>query len=73
MSPLSHATSIYCLIYWGKLLMFIGVMIIMPRSAKVKRFLQNNSLDFLFTFDPICDIIEQRKGGGIGEFQGNYK
>ena len=46
MSPLSHATSIYCLIYWGKLLMFIGAMIITLRCAKVKLLIQN----FVFTF-----------------------
>ena len=42
-------------------------------AAKVKRFLKIICLNFVFIFASICDIIEQRKGGGIGEFQGNYK
>ncbi len=46
MSPLFQATSIYRLIYWGKLLMFIGAMIITLRWAKVKRFY----IIFAFTF-----------------------
>ena len=41
--------------------MFIGVMIITPRSAKVKRFLKIICLNFVFIFASICDIIEQRK------------